>query len=163
MNDGNNKVRVICCGNPFRGDDAVGLEVFKHLEKEFFSDRVEIIEGGILGINLLPLFHGCSTLIFVDSVLMDETPGHIQWFTLAEILETAPARISSHEINPSQLMTLWHQLNPEAVLPDILLLGIVVSDPVHLTDTISPPIKPSVIKAAHEIKNRIRSLVTHAN
>jgi len=161
MSDCKDIIRVICCGNPFRGDDAAGLEVFKQLKKEPFPNHVEIIEGGILGINLLSLFHSCYRVILVDSVLMNKNPGHIQWFTMADVLAKEPARISNHEINPAQLMTLWYQLNGNQALMNILFIGIVILEPRHLSDTISPEIKIGAVRAAHEIKNKIRSLVTH--
>ncbi len=154
-------IRVICCGNPFRGDDAAGLEVFKQLEKESFPRYVEIIEGGILGINLLTLFQGCDRVILVDSVLMDEKRGHIQWFTMADVLQTGSAKISNHEINPAQLMTLWYQLNGDSALLKVLLLGIAISDPIDLSDTISSEIKQSALKAVDAIKYKIRSYETH--
>jgi len=161
MGDSKHMIRVICCGNPFRGDDGVGLDVFKRLKKETFPRQVQIIEGGILGINLLPLFYGCDQVILVDSILMNETPGHLQWVTMADVLQNRPARISSHEINPVQLMTLWHQLNTDSAISNILLLGIVILEPKHLTDTISPEIQQSSLMAVNEIKNKIRSFITH--
>jgi hydrogenase maturation protease len=161
MGNGKDNIRVICCGNPFKGDDGVGIEVFRLLEKETFPEHVEIIEGGILGINLLFLFNGCNKIILVDSVIMDKPPGHIQWFTMADVLETKPAKISSHEINPAQLMRLWHQQNPDLAFSGILLLGIVISEPMHLTDMVSPEIQQSALTAADEIKRKIRSFLVN--
>lgn len=160
MSDGKDIIRVICCGNPFRGDDGVGLDVFRLLKKEAFPEQVEIVEGGILGINLLSLFNDCKKVIIVDSVLMDKPSGHIQWFSMTDILETKPAKISSHEITPSQLMALWYQLDNSA-LSKLLLLGIVISAPTHLTDTMSPEVQHSAIKAVDEIKHKIRRFVAH--
>ncbi len=154
-------IRVICCGNPLRGDDGIGLEVFRLLNKELFPSHVEIIEGGILGINLLPLFQSGHKIILVDSVLMDKPPGHIQWFTMADLLKTKTARISNHEINPAQLMTLWHQLYGDSVVLNILLLGIVILDPIHLSEVICPEIRQSAVQAVNEIKDEIRNLVAH--
>ena len=161
MGDNKDNIRVICCGNPFKGDDGVGIEVFKLLEKETFPDHVEIIEGGILGINLLSLFKDCSKIILVDSVMMDKPPGHIQWFTMTDILETQPAKISTHEINPAQLMMLWHQQDTDSAISDLFLLGIAILEPMHLTDIISPVIQQSAISAIDEIKRKIRNLLTH--
>ena len=154
-------IRVICCGNAFRGDDAAGLEVFKLLEKEKFPCNVEIIEGGILGINLLHLFEEGYKIILVDSVLMDRDPGHLQWVPMADILEDGSSAISSHEINPAQLMMLWYQLKGEIALLNVFLLGIVILEPVQLTDKISSEIKQSALKAVNEIKNKIRSFAIH--
>lgn len=161
MGDSIHKIRVICCGNPFRGDDGVGLDVFKRLKKETFPRHVEVIDGGILGINLLPLFYGCHLVILVDSILMNEKPGHLQWFTMADVLQSRSARISSHEINPVQLMTLWHHLNTDSVISNVLLLGIVILEPTLVTDRISSEIQQSSLIAVDEIKHKIRSFVTH--
>ncbi|MCP3900006.1 MAG: hydrogenase maturation protease [Desulfobacteraceae bacterium] len=161
MGENKDMVRVICCGNPLRGDDGIGLEVFRLLKKEHLPSHVEIFDGGILGINLLSLFQGCQKIILVDSVLMDKAPGHIQWFTMGDLLKTGNSRISNHEINPAQLMTLWHQLYGDSAVLNILLLGIVILDPIHLSDVICPEIKQSAVHAANEIKSKIRSLVAH--
>jgi len=161
MNDGKSNIRVVCCGNPFKGDDGVGIEVFRLLKKETFPDHVEIIEGGILGINLFSLFEEGCRIILVDSIIMDKQPGHIQWFTMADVLETKPAKISSHEISPAQLIMLWYQQNGKSALSRIFLLGIVILEPMHLTNMISPEIEKSASRAVDKIKRKIRSFLAH--
>jgi hydrogenase maturation protease len=60
---------IICIGNRFIGEDASGLLVYDRLQAvDPLPAGVEVIEGGLAGLNLLPLLERGGRVVFVDAV-----------------------------------------------------------------------------------------------
>jgi len=62
------RCRIICIGNRFIPGDDVGLKVYDRLKELPLPEGVELIEGGIAGLNLLRYADGVRRIIFVDAV-----------------------------------------------------------------------------------------------
>jgi hydrogenase maturation protease len=71
------KCRIICVGNSLVAADAVGLLVFNELRSRSCCNQVEIINGGLGGLDLLPFFYDCDTVILVDRVVGFAEPGAV--------------------------------------------------------------------------------------
>jgi len=63
------RARIVCIGNPYQVADWVGPAVFHALRDGPVSPNVDIIDGGLLGLNLLPVFDGVQRLVFVDTLV----------------------------------------------------------------------------------------------
>ena len=63
------KCRIICVGNSLVAADTAGLQVFDELRSRSCCHQVEIINGGLGGLDLLPFFYDCDTVILVDRVV----------------------------------------------------------------------------------------------
>lgn len=159
----NKKIRVICCGNPLRGDDGAGCEICRILKEAGLGSHVEVIDGGISGINLLPLFSHCRAVIVVDAVLTDREPGRVKWFEPDDIRKGKPIHMSSHEFNPSTLLRMAEMLNGPQPLPAIFFLGIdILPPPAGFSETLSPAVRKGLPLAAEKIISKIRSLENDA-
>ncbi|WP_319585756.1 hydrogenase maturation protease [uncultured Desulfobulbus sp.] len=69
-------------GNSLVAADAAGLHVFDELRTRSCCHQVEIINGGLGGLDLLPFFYNCDTVILVDRVVGFAEPGavvHLGW------------------------------------------------------------------------------------
>jgi hydrogenase maturation protease len=71
------KCRIICVGNSLVAADASGLQVFDELRARSCCHQVEIINGGLGGLDLLPFFYNCDTVILVDRVVGFAEPGAV--------------------------------------------------------------------------------------
>lgn len=60
--------RIICIGNRYLAADAAGPRVYDHLAGQTLPGDVELIDGGIAGLNLLGLVEGAERVVFVDAV-----------------------------------------------------------------------------------------------
>lgn len=149
------RIRVACCGNPFRGDDAAGIEVFKRLKLKDLPKNVELIDGGTAGIGLLPLFSGCSSVILVDGVIMDKDPGHIQWFSSDEIMAQNSVKISNHEMGLEHVLRIWHDIKESNAGPNISILGISIENTELRYNTLSAPVIAGVNRASEEVFERL--------
>ena len=68
--------RIICVGNRMSANDNAGPLVYDRLT-ENGSCSVEIVDGGLAGLDLMPLFEGQSHVVVVDSTLETTSPGGV--------------------------------------------------------------------------------------
>jgi hydrogenase maturation protease len=69
-------ILVLGLGNLLMTDDALGSRVIETLERCFtFPAQVALLDGGTLGLDLLPRLEGIDKLLVVDALEMDAAPG----------------------------------------------------------------------------------------
>jgi hydrogenase maturation protease len=67
---------VLGLGNILLGDEGVGVRVIERLLARYdFPERVRIMDGGTLGLDLLPYLEDASRLLVVDAVQARKAPG----------------------------------------------------------------------------------------
>lgn len=59
--------RIICIGNRYSSADWLGPAVFAALA-DHADARTEVIDGGLLGLNLLPLLENVERVVFADTL-----------------------------------------------------------------------------------------------
>ena len=62
------KKRIICVGNRFRHEDSAGPMVYDQLAIRRLSGDIEVIDGGLAGLNLLRFMYGADRIVFIDAV-----------------------------------------------------------------------------------------------
>jgi hydrogenase maturation protease len=78
--------RIICIGNRYVQGDEFGARVYVQLLERVLPDYVQVIDGGIAGLNLLMFFDGCERLVFVDSLAGDNSLGDVHVLEEADLL-----------------------------------------------------------------------------
>jgi hydrogenase maturation protease len=63
-----NKKRIICVGNRFRSEDSAGVMVYDQLVSDKLPKDIEVIDGGLAGLNLLRFIHDADRVVFIDAV-----------------------------------------------------------------------------------------------
>jgi len=66
------RARIICIGNPYHPADWVGPAVFAELGGMPLGTDVEVVDGGLHGLNLLCLLDGMERVVFADTLLGDD-------------------------------------------------------------------------------------------
>ena len=66
--------RIICIGNPLHPADRAGHLVLAELADRRLPPGTTVTDGGLAGLNLLPLVEGARRVVFVDSLLEDGGP-----------------------------------------------------------------------------------------
>lgn len=147
------KMKIIGLGNPFMGDDAVGVLVARQLHA-YSSAHVSILEGGLTGLNLLQDMEGTGTLILIDAVHSHAKAGTIVRFTLPQDLEKigklawGTSASSTHSFGLAEALTLAHTL--EELPQYTILYGIELG---HIQK--GRALSPTVSKAMTSVVNRI--------
>ena len=146
-------MKIVGLGNPFIGDDAVGVLVARQL-RTYRQTSATILEGELAGLNLLHDMEGIDTLILIDAVHSHSKAGTIFRFTLPQDLEKigklawGTSASSTHAFGLAEALTLAHTLK---VLPaHVVLFGIELSH-IHKGQALSLPVS----KAMTNVVNRI--------
>lgn len=72
------KVLILGLGNILLSDEGAGIKAVEELNRRYdVSEAVEIIDGGTMGLELLPYFEGRSHVLIIDAVKTGKTPGTI--------------------------------------------------------------------------------------
>ena len=111
---------IICCGNLYSSDDAVGLHVAWRLKEMKLPQGVQVIEAGTPGLNLLDLWEGVKKVIIVDAVISGTTPGTIHVFDGASLPPRDFLPVCLHGFNVIDAIDLARSLGR---LPDELRIA----------------------------------------
>ena len=120
-------------------DEGFGYHVIKKMEKEYtFSDNITILDGGVLGINLLGLISEADYLIVIDIIRNNKEPGTMYRIDDEDIPNRIRAKNSLHQIDFLETMTLCRHGLDKA--PKTVIFGVEPEDmktcSVELTPTI---------------------------
>jgi hydrogenase maturation protease len=99
---------VLGLGNVLLGDEGVGVRVIERLRKQYdFSREVQILDGGTLGLDLLPYVQDASRLLVVDAVQANEPPGTLVRLASAEIpIFLDACKVSAHQEGLQDLLAV---------------------------------------------------------
>ena len=137
------RVLVLGIGNILLSDEGVGVHVINRFQETFtIPDGVEVIDGGTMGLDLVPYFEGKTHVIVVDAMCADgQAPGTIRRFSGSDVMTMLGERISPHQIGLSDLLACTAV---GSQLPEhIVLLGIVpesLDTGLEMTATIQPKV-----------------------
>lgn len=92
-------ILVLGIGNLVMGDDAVGVLVAQRLQQEYlFAGNVEIMDGGTLGLDLLPKLENITNLIMIDAVETGKKAGTCVRLCGEELPIALQTKVSPHQM-----------------------------------------------------------------
>jgi hydrogenase maturation protease len=98
-------IALIGLGNILLRDEGVGVHAANTIKQRYtFSPEVEIIDGGTMGLDLLPIFEGRDKVLIVDAVDFGKEPGHIGIIENDDIPSVLNSKLSVHHINLSDVL-----------------------------------------------------------
>jgi hydrogenase maturation protease len=90
---------VLGLGNILLGDEGVGVRVIERLQDRYeFPEGVRVMDGGTLGLDLLPYLKGISRLLVVDAIQAQEPPGTM----LRLVRDEIPIFLDASKVSPHQ-------------------------------------------------------------
>ncbi len=117
------RVAILGLGNILLSDEGVGVHAVNAIRKRYtFSPEAEIIDGGTMGLDLLPLFQDRGRILIIDAVDFRKSAGHIGVFEGDAIPSVLNAKLSVHHIGLSDL--LFTAKLTRAAPPEVCLIGI---------------------------------------
>jgi len=137
------RVLVLGIGNILLSDEGVGVHVVNRLQETFsIPDSVELIDGGTMGLDLMPYFEGRSHVFVVDAICSDgEKPGTIRRFSGNEVMTMLGERISPHQIGLSDLLACTAV---DTQLPENIVLFGIVPESLATSLDLTPAIQDKV-------------------
>lgn len=92
------KFLVLGVGNTLLQDDGVGIHVAEAL-RQFAESDLDIVDGGTIGLALLPQLESADAVIIVDAADLGEAPGSLKVFLDREVdRHLSGQRRSVHEV-----------------------------------------------------------------
>jgi hydrogenase maturation protease len=96
---------VIGLGNTLMQDDGVGVRTVEALKVRYsFEPRIDLLDGGTAGLDLLPLIEGYERVLFVDAVDAGKLPGSIVIIEGDAIPSFLTGQVSVHHVGLSDLL-----------------------------------------------------------
>ena len=116
------KYVVLGLGNTLHSDYGVGPQAVERLRSDTrVPEDVALIEGGTLGLELLPYIWDCSYLLVLDAVDIGQPPGTLVRMSSQE-LQTLPGKGSVHQLGVADLLVALRVLARQQ--PTVVLLGV---------------------------------------
>ena len=117
-------VLVLGLGNVVCGDDGVGVAAVHRLRREYeLPEGVLAVDGGTLGLSLLPLVDSADHVIMVDAIRADGPSGTMVRIEGDEVAPAVYERLSPHQIGVSDLLAGAHLLDRYPT--SVVLIGVV--------------------------------------
>ena len=144
---------VLGLGNLLNSDEGLGVHAVRALQANRAADfpRVTFLDGGTLGLNLLPLVEDSHALLLLDCVNAGLEPGTVIELAGDEIPRYSGVKLSQHQTTFQEVLGL---AEIRGALPERLHLIGVQPDSLELGTELSPVVQVSleqVLKRAEEI------------
>lgn len=146
------RILVLGIGNILLSDEGAGVEVVNRLQKHYkIPETVEVVDGGTVGIELLPWLEGRTHIIIVDAVRSENPPGTV--LRIDDVPAFFQNKISPHQIGITDVLAMAYIT--DELPPNVSLIGIepeTLSDGIALSETVSEKIETMVEMVAQEIE-----------
>jgi hydrogenase maturation protease len=147
---------VLGLGNVLLEDDAVGAAAVELLQESYVSPSgVHVLDGGTLGLSLLPYVDAADALILIDAVKADAAPGSVVRLEGDEVAPAVAALLSPHQIGVADLLdgARWLHRYPRHVV----LLGL-VPESMNLVVGLSPHVRSALPDLVEFVVKEARAL-----
>ena len=116
------KTVVLGLGNVLHRDDGAGPQAIRRLCADpRVPAGVSLLEGGTLGLELLPYIWDCARLIVIDAVDVGGSPGTLVRMS-GEELNALPGNSNVHQLGVADLLVALRMLAERQ--PQVVLLGV---------------------------------------
>ncbi len=130
------RIVVLGLGNVLCGDDGLGPAVIAQMARDGGCDGVELLDGGTLGLSLLPILADADFAVLVDAIRHGGAkPGTLVRIDGDAVLPAVRERLSVHQIGVADLLDAARltdrypaQLVLLGLVPETIELGIGLSE-----------------------------------
>jgi hydrogenase maturation protease len=98
-------VLVLGLGNILLRDEGVGVRALEKLQAEYgLPPRVRALDGGTMGLDLLPYLAGASRLLILDALQAGGEPGSLVRLADDAVPAALALKLSIHQVGLSELL-----------------------------------------------------------
>jgi len=144
-------ILVLGLGNTLLRDEGLGIEALRRLSADrAWPERVLLLDGGVMGLELLPFLEEAQSVLILDAVQTGDPPGTLVRLVGDEIPAAVRLKVSVHQVGLQESLAMCRL---RGTLPSrLVLLGIVPAQ-VALGLSLSPQVEPaidSLVRAARQ-------------
>lgn len=108
---------VFACGNPSRGDDALGPLLLEKLQSRYAGDpRIELIDDFQLQIEHALDLADCGLALFIDAGMACAVP-----FSFSRLTAQAKSCYTTHAMHPAGVLAVYRETHQQVPPPAFLL------------------------------------------
>jgi hydrogenase maturation protease len=155
-----NKVLLVGLGNILLSDEGTGVHAVEALRKRFDFPGVDLLDGGTLGLDLLPWMEGREKVLFIDAVNFQEHPGTIAVREGRDIPSFLGPRLSFHHVGLPDLLFAMSFRGDEPA--KIALVGI-QPEKIEVGLTLSETVRGRFEKLLNAVVEKLREWGVEAN
>ena len=123
-------------------DEGFGVRVIEKIQRRFaFPEFVSVVDGGVLGVNLLGVISQADDLIVVDAVRNKGKPGDLYRLAGKQIPERIRAKNSLHQVDFLEALTLCQALDK---VPETVIVGVEPADIETLSIELTPATRDKI-------------------
>jgi len=131
-------VLVLGLGNVLMNDDAIGVLAVERLQQEYqFPEGVKVVDGGTLGLDLLPFIEDADQLLIIDALEMKADPGSVFRLVGEEVPRAFASKLSVHQMGLQDLLAV---ADLQGYAPRELIFWGVQPASVEMNMELSPPV-----------------------
>jgi len=147
---------ILGVGNILEKDDGIAIYASKYLEKNYdFKPSLDIVNGGVEGINLLNMFMEYKHIIILDAIEIEDTPGSIYHIPSQELTGYGLNSGGAHEIGVLQCFDILELMGKD--IPQSSILGIVPKE-INLFIGLSPTMEQSFESYINSLLNILQTM-----
>ena len=118
---------ILGIGNILQKDDGFGVYASTYLKENYtFSKNINIINGGVEGINLFSVFEESNNILILDTIELKDNPSSIYLIPAKELTGHGLNAGGAHEIGVIQCLDMLELQGKN--LPKATVLGIVPAE-----------------------------------
>lgn len=121
------KTAIVGAGTVIYQDEGVGVYAAKYIENNytFDNDDVTMVDGGVLGFQLMVYYQEYDKVIILDTITMDDEVGSIYNLPSEELLGLGSYKQTAHEVEIIEMLEICSLLETMA---EVNIIGIVPED-----------------------------------
>lgn len=128
---------ILGLGNSLCSDDGLGVAAVGRLSREWdVPDNVAVLDGGTLGLSLLPYLQDAQDVILLDAIRTDSPAGTFVRIEGDDVAPAVATRLSVHQIGVADLLdgarmidSYPSRLSLLGLVPETMELGLELSPP----------------------------------
>ncbi len=120
------RIALIGAGTVIYQDEGVGVFAIRYIEENYtFNKDITIVDGGVLGFQLMTYYQEFDRVIILDTITMDDKIGSIYNLPSDELLGLGSYKQTAHEVEIVEMLEICSLLEKMA---EVSIIGIVPKD-----------------------------------
>jgi len=147
-------ILVLGLGNTIMTDDGFGVRVVVELSSRYrLRGDVRLLDGGTLGLDLLPQLEGVERLLIVDALQMQAAPGTVFRLEGEEVPRAFASKLSVHQMGVQDLLAVAELMGH---LPSELVVWGVQPQSIEMGTELTAPVAAAIEPVVDGVVGELR-------
>ena len=153
-NENNEHIMILGVGNILFTDEGFGVRVIEKLQERYVIEgNVSIVDGGVLGLNLLGTINEADRLIVIDAIRNRGNPGDFHRLEGDAIPARVRMKNSLHQVDFLEALTMCQALDK---VPETVILGVepedIITLSLEMTPVVAEKVEPMIERVLAELQ-----------